>query len=57
MADSGEPIQLHRPLHPRDKAELDEATRDLQAACMAAVALIRATRIRVGLPPLPPPLS
>ena len=46
---------LHRPLSPKDKALMDDATRDLNAAVRTAHMLLNEARRKVGLPPLPPP--
>lgn len=52
---STEPIPFNRPLHPRERAMLDEATKDIYTACRTALLLIRAARESAGLSPLAPP--
>jgi hypothetical protein len=56
MQDGGNnaPVPLHRPMNARDKATIDEATRDIYHGCRSAFLLISAARKELGLLPLPP---
>lgn len=46
-------VPLHRPLHPRDIEAIDQATRDIVAACRSAYLLVSEARRRLGLTPPP----